>query len=113
MNDLQSVAIGQQGGAVGVTRNDVAIVFDNHSGRSNLQLFKQTAEADPVRDHFFFAVYFNLHKIKKPYSLRPPEGGQGIRFQVCPAFNNQGGTLTFTLPYAGATRIRFEGLPVI
>jgi len=23
------------------------------------------------------------------------------------------GTLTFTLPYAGATRIRFEGLPAI
>jgi hypothetical protein len=37
----------------------------------------------------------------------PPYGGQGIRFQARPAL----GTVTFTLPYAGAIRIRFEGLP--
>jgi hypothetical protein len=30
----------------------------------------------------------------------------------CVAPSRLGETLTFTLPYAGATRIRFEGLPI-
>ena len=38
--------------------------------------------------------------------------GQGIRFKFVQAVVNCR-TLTFTLPYAGATRIRFEGLPAI
>jgi len=62
MNDLQSVAFGQHGGAIGIARNDVAIMFNDHAGRSNLQLFKQAAEAELIRDLFFLAVYFDLHK---------------------------------------------------
>ena len=35
----------------------------------------------------------------------------GFKFVPPPIVNGE--TLTFTLPYAGATRIRFEGLPAI
>jgi hypothetical protein len=34
-------------------------------------------------------------------------------FKLVPLGQSKIGTLTFTLPYAGAIRIRFEGLPAI
>jgi hypothetical protein len=36
----------------------------------------------------------------------------GLRF-VPSAYRIKNGTMTFTLPYAGANRIRFEGLPAL
>ena len=41
-------------------------------------------------------------------------GDQGIRFKFAPLVKiRDNGTVTLTLPYAGANRIRFEGLPAI
>jgi len=48
--------------------------------------------------------------IKKPHSLRPQWSGNTVSSGLRRI--GSGATLTFTLPYAGATRIRFKGLPV-
>src|SRR4030095_3627498 len=60
--------------------------FNNHAPRTDLHLLDQTANAKPGDDFSFFPVNLDLHwNQKKPYPRRPPKGGQGIRFQVCPA----------------------------
>lgn len=59
-----------------------------------------------------FTFIRNFTEIKKPYPQRPPYDGRGIRFKLVPKSGDNRGTVTFTLPYAGAIRIRFKGLPV-
>ncbi len=58
-----------------------------------------------------FTVIRNFTEIKKPYPRRPPYDGRGIRFKLVPSQIFNRGTATLTLPYAGAIRIRFKGLP--
>jgi hypothetical protein len=65
MNDLQCVAFHQHGGAVGFTRDDVAITFDDDASRANLQLLQQSSDANSVGDIFLFAVNFDFHVNKK------------------------------------------------
>jgi hypothetical protein len=62
---------------------------------------------------FFFCVNANLHANKKN-RIRNRRVAREYGFKLVPCFfgaNLLYGTATLTLPYAGATRIRFEGLP--
>ena len=117
MNDFKRVAPFEQRRAVGFAGNDIAIELDDDAAGTDLQLFKQLGEAQPVGNLFFFSVETNLHENAKTAFTRATSRWPGntvlslsrakfLNYATC-------GTLTLTLPYAGATRIRFEGLPIV
>jgi hypothetical protein len=115
MNDFEGISFFQQGRAVRRAGNDILIEFDHNPTRADLQLLKQPGYAEPVCDLFFFSVNPNFHnrqknRIRSNHLTVVREYGfkfVPIRSAKCMAI----GTVTFTLPYAGAIRIRFEGLP--
>ena len=112
MNNLQDVTLSQPGGTIGVARNNVPIALDNHASRTDLQLLKQGTNAQPTGDFLFFPVDLNLHWNKKTVPTATTRRWPGNTV-LSRSRSKTGGTFTFTLPYAGATRIRFEGLPVL
>ena len=114
MNDLERVSFFQQSRTMHVTGNDTAIKFDHDAAGTDLQLFKQPSQTQPVRNFPFYSVDANLHVNKKPYPQYHLTVAREYGFKlvpICPAVDEAFGTVTFTLPYAGAIRIRFEGLP--
>ena len=115
MNDLQRVAFRQHSAAKGVARNDLPIELDDHASGSDLQVLEQPVNTQTSRELFFFSVDFDLHRNqKKPYPQGPPRGWPGNTVSSLPrALIGRIGAFTLTLPYAGATRIRFKGLPVL
>lgn len=115
MNDFQGISFFQQGRAVRWAGNDILIEFDHNPTRADLKLLKQLGYAEPVRDFLLFSVDANFHnqqknRIRSNHLWVAREYG----FKFVP-FRSASlwalGTVTFTLPYAGAIRIRFEGLP--
>ena len=116
LHDFKRIARLEQRGAVGFAGNDIAIELDDDAARPDLQLFEKPGDAQPVRDFFFFPVETDLHENAKTAFTRATSRwpGNTVLSSSRAKFSNANnrGTLTLTLPYAGATRIRFEGLPV-
>jgi hypothetical protein len=115
MNDFEGISFFQQSRAVRCARNDILIEFDHNPARANLKLLEQPGYAEPLREFFLFSVDANFHKqqknrIRSNHLTVARE--YGFKFApICSANLWAVGTVTFTLPYAGAIRIRFEGLP--
>jgi hypothetical protein len=82
-----------------------------------LELFKEPGDAQPVGNLFFFSVEINFHENAKTAFTRATSrwpGNTVLSSSRAECLNHATcGTSTLTLPYAGATRIRFEGLPVL
>jgi hypothetical protein len=96
------------------TGNDILIEFDHNPTGADLKLLEQPGNTEPVRDFLFFSVDTNFHIPKKTAFAVPPTVAREYGFKfvpVCSANLWALGTVTFALPYAGAIRIRFEGLP--
>ena len=117
MHDFKRVAPFEQRRGVGFAGNDVAIELDDDAAGTDLQLCKQLGDAQPVGNLFFFSVETNLHENTKTAFTRATSRwpGNTVLSSSRAKYSNDSarGTLTLTLPYAGATRIRFEGLPVL
>jgi hypothetical protein len=117
MHDFKRVAPFEQRRAVGFAGNDVAIELDDDAAGTNLQLFEKLADAQPVGNLFFFSVETNFHINAKTAFTRATSRwpGNTVLSSSRAEFPSYArcGTSTLTLPYAGATRIRFEGLPVV
>ena len=65
MNDFKRVAPFEQRQSVGFAGNDVAIELDDDAAGTDLQLFKQLGDAQPIGNLFFFSVEINLHQNAK------------------------------------------------
>jgi len=117
MHDFKRVAAFEQRRTVGFAGNDVAIELDDDAAGTDLQLFEKLGDAQPVGNFFFFSVETNFHANAKTAFTRATSRwpGNTVLSSSRRKFPNDSarGTLTLTLPYAGATRIRFEGLPVL
>jgi hypothetical protein len=50
---------------VGFAANDIAIELDDDAAGTDLQLFKEPGDAQPVGNLFFFSVEINLHENAK------------------------------------------------
>jgi hypothetical protein len=114
MNDFEGISFFQQGRVVRYSGNNILIEFDYNPTWTDLQLFKQTSYAEPFRDFFFFSVDADFHNQQKNrIRSNHPWVAREYGFKFVPIRSTDGafGTVTFTLPYAGAIRIRFEGLP--
>jgi len=113
MHDLEGISFIQQGRTVRFTGNNIAIKLDHDTTGADLQFFKQASDVEPVRDFLFFSVDTNFHVNKKTVSTVTTQWWLGKTVSSSPRFAlpSARGTVTFALPYAGAIRIRFEGLP--
>ena len=56
MHDFKRVAPFEQRRAMGLAGNDVAIELDDDAAGTNLQLFEEPGDAQPVGNFFFFSV---------------------------------------------------------
>src|SRR3970040_3099629 len=62
MHDFKRVAPFEQRRAVGFAGNDVAIELDDDAAGTDLELFKEPGDAQPVGNLFFFSVEINFHE---------------------------------------------------
>src|SRR5262245_35209903 len=62
VDDFNFVAVFQRRGRKGIARQHIAIQLHDHSGRTNLQLFKKLGDAQAGFDLSLFAVYVNNHR---------------------------------------------------
>ena len=70
MHDFKRVAPFEQRRAVGLAGNDVAIELDDDAAGTDLQLFEEPGDAQPVGNLFFFAVQTNFHANAKTVFAR-------------------------------------------
>src|SRR3970040_2328972 len=61
MHDFKCVAPFEQRRAVGFAGNDIAIKLDDDAAGTDLQLFEELGDAQPVGNLFFFSVETNFH----------------------------------------------------
>jgi hypothetical protein len=110
MDDFERITVGEARNAVSFTGDNLPIAFDDHARRPNFQLLEERGDSKSVSDFAFLTVNFQFHSNKKNRirgSLAELPGNTVSSLSR----SGQDGTATFTLPYAGATRIRFKGLP--
>jgi hypothetical protein len=113
MDNFKHVAFIHWGRTVIVTRYDLPIKLNHYPSRPDLQRLKQLRHVQAIADASFFSVNANLHskknRIRKDHHKWP-----GNTVSSSPgALWNRRRTLTLALPYAGAIRIRFKGLPTV
>jgi hypothetical protein len=84
MNDLKGVAFFQQSRAMRFPGNNIAIKLDYNPTGTDLQLFKQPSQAQPIGYFPFFSVDANLHATKKTVPTAPPQGGREYGFKLVP-----------------------------
>ena len=112
MYDFQRVTFSQENRTIGVPRDDFAISLHHDPRLAYLKLLQQASHAESFGNLFLFSVEFKLHvQMKKTASTTATPKWPGNTVSSVSRRFSSSGTLTLTLPYAGATRIRFEGLP--
>lgn len=114
MHDLQGVAFLQKGAAVRVSGEDHAVQLYHDPAGTDPELLKQLGHVEPCFDVSSFAVNLNDHCTKKTVPNRTTlvkTGPENTVLSSLPPGIQDPGTKSFTLPYAGTTRIRFKGLP--
>src|SRR5262249_9699265 len=112
MNDLEGISFFQLGRGMRFPGNDITIELNHDATWADLQFFKQPSHIEPVRDLPLFSVDTNFHINKKPSPQTTPWWlGKTVSSSSRLTLPNARGTVTLALPYAGAIRIRFEGLP--
>src|SRR5215468_4805361 len=114
MNDLEGISFFQLGRGMGFPGNNITIKLDDDATRADLQFFKQSSHIEPVRNLPLLSVDTNFHVNKKPSPQTTPWWlGKTVSSSSRLTLPSVHGTVTLALPYAGAIRIRFEGLPAI
>ncbi len=113
MNNLQRVPLPQQSRSIDITGEDIPVELNHDPTRTNPEVIKQLGHTEPGFDLFFFSVDMNNHRNKKTVPNRTTlnNGAREYGPESAPIKIEKEGTKTFTLPYAGTTRIRFKGLP--
>ena len=109
MNDFQRIAFCKKDGTIAIPRDNLAISLHDNPSRTYLKLLQKTRDAQSLDTFLFFAVDPEFHKIKTvPTSVTTVTREYGFKYVPLIFIKRE---LTLTLPYAGATRIRFKGLP--
>jgi hypothetical protein len=65
MDDFKRIAPFEQRRTVGFAGNDIAVEFDHDAAGTDLQLFEELGNAQPLGNLLFFSIDVNFHENEK------------------------------------------------